>query len=95
MSPKFSLCTYNVLLIFIVVGFQINPALLNGTGMMSGDLILPYIGPFYYTAATNYGNLHEATIIEYVKKQMLVSSRYSSSILLEYCIEILGITGAE
>lgn len=37
---------------------------------MSGDLILPYMGPFYYTAATTYGNLHEGTVIEYVKKQI-------------------------
>ncbi|XP_065207495.1 la-related protein 1 isoform X2 [Planococcus citri] len=48
----------------------INPALLSGTGIMSGDLILPFMGPYYYTPANTYGNLHEATVIEYVKKQI-------------------------
>lgn len=56
----------------IYIFCQINPALLNGAGIMPGDLILPIMGPYYYPPATTYGNLHEATIIEYVKKQMQV-----------------------
>lgn len=45
---------------------------LNGPGIMSGDLMLPFMGPYYYAPTSPYGGLHEATVIEYVKKQMLV-----------------------